>query len=310
MSTAKAITILDGGMSRELIRIGAPFRQPEWSALALIEAPEYVRRVHEEFIDAGAQVITTNSYALVPFHIGEDRFQQQGAHLAALAGQQAKAAADCFRASTGRSVLVAGSLPPIFGSYEPDKFDPDRVHAYLRVLVEAMAPYVDIWLGETLSLIAEAQAVQEAVRGTGKPLWVAFTVDDTRTDNQPNLRSGEAVSKAVQWAVQSHAEAILFNCSNPEVMDPAIRVARQVVLTGQESGRTLAVGAYANGFSTAPREGPANESCGTLRHDLDPPAYASFVRSWVESGATIVGGCCGIGRDHIGLLASEFKTAV
>lgn len=73
------ITILDGGMGRELERIGAPFRQPEWSALALMEAPEMVRRVHEDYIRAGAKVITTNSYALVPFHIGEGRFRARGA---------------------------------------------------------------------------------------------------------------------------------------------------------------------------------------------------------------------------------------
>lgn len=66
-----SITILDGGMSRELVRLGAELRQPEWSALALMESPGIVRRVHDEFIAAGADVITTNSYALVPFHIGE-----------------------------------------------------------------------------------------------------------------------------------------------------------------------------------------------------------------------------------------------
>jgi S-methylmethionine-dependent homocysteine/selenocysteine methylase len=84
------ITILDGGMGRELERSGAPFRQHEWSALALIEAPETVARVHEGFVRAGAQVITTNSYALVPFHIGEERFRADGARLADLAGHMAR----------------------------------------------------------------------------------------------------------------------------------------------------------------------------------------------------------------------------
>ena len=77
--------ILDGGMGRELKRIGAPFRQPEWSALALIEAPERVADVHRAFAVAGARVITTNSYAVVPFHIGADRFAAEGETLAARA---------------------------------------------------------------------------------------------------------------------------------------------------------------------------------------------------------------------------------
>ncbi len=64
------LTLLDGGTGRELARIGAPFRQPEWSALALIEAPAFVTQVHQRYVDAGADVITTNSYAIVPFHTG------------------------------------------------------------------------------------------------------------------------------------------------------------------------------------------------------------------------------------------------
>ncbi|HCN44325.1 MAG TPA: homocysteine S-methyltransferase, partial [Pseudomonas sp.] len=90
----KSLVILDGGMGRELARRGAPFRQPEWSALALSEAPEAVVAVHRAYIDAGAQVITSNSYAVVPFHIGEERFKHEGQALASTAGQLARAAAD------------------------------------------------------------------------------------------------------------------------------------------------------------------------------------------------------------------------
>lgn len=78
----RTITVLDGGTGRELHRVGAPFRQPEWSALALIEAPETVRQVHEAYLAAGADVITSNSYALTPFHIGAERFAAEGGHLA------------------------------------------------------------------------------------------------------------------------------------------------------------------------------------------------------------------------------------
>ena len=96
------VTILDGGMGRELKRSGAPFRQPEWSALALIEAPDAVEEVHRGYCAAGAQVITTNSYALVPFHIGAERFARDGRELAARAGQVARAA---VLLATGSSAL-------------------------------------------------------------------------------------------------------------------------------------------------------------------------------------------------------------
>lgn len=78
------ITLLDGGMGRELLRIGAPFKQPEWSARALMEAPELVKTVHELFAVAGSDILTTSNYAVVPFHIGERRFFEEGARLATL----------------------------------------------------------------------------------------------------------------------------------------------------------------------------------------------------------------------------------
>ena len=101
MSRTPPVTLLDGGMGRQLSRMGAPFRLPEWSALALIEAPEFVSRAHAAFIDGGAQIITTNSYGLAPSRIGEARFTSQGLTLADRAGRLARAAAERGPAERG-----------------------------------------------------------------------------------------------------------------------------------------------------------------------------------------------------------------
>ena len=288
--------ILDGGMSRELIRLGAQLRQPEWSALALMETPDIVRQVHADFIDAGADVITTNSYALVPFHIGEERFRSKGPALIALAGKLAREAAD---AQADRKVLVAGSLPPIFGSYEPERFDPTRVQDYLSVLVEGLAPHVDVWLGETLSLIAEGDAVRTAIAATGKPFWISFTLEDGNeagSTDEPKLRSGETVAEAAIWAAGSGAQALLFNCSRPEVMARAVETASSVF---RQEGTAIEIGVYANAFEAEESEGAANETLHDTRDDLTGDSYARFACDWVEAGATMVGGCCGIGARHI-----------
>jgi S-methylmethionine-dependent homocysteine/selenocysteine methylase len=144
--TKSRIIILDGGMGRELERRGAPFRQPEWSALAIVEAFEIVKEVHKDFIKSGAGVITTNSYALVPFHIGEERFHNQGRTLAATAGQIARAAVD----ETHANIRVAGSIPPLFGSYRADLYQPARASEIATPLIEGLIPYVDLWLLEII----------------------------------------------------------------------------------------------------------------------------------------------------------------
>ncbi len=290
------LTILDGGMSRELLRLGAELKQPEWSALALMNSPGIVRQVHEEFIEAGADVVTTNSYALVPFHIGEERFQKDGARLISLSGELARAAAD---ASRDRKIRVAGSLPPIFGSYEPQNFDPARVQTYLKVLVDNLGPHVDVWLGETLSLIAEGEAVRQAVAGTGKPFWISFTLDDDANrafPDVPKLRSGETVEAAARWAAKSGAQALLFNCSKPEIMRAAVETAKQVL---KAEGADLEIGVYANAFEGEQGESAANEGLHATREDLNDAAYSRFACSWVDAGASMVGGCCGIGAAHI-----------
>lgn len=298
--TKTGVTILDGGMSRELERIGAPFRQPEWSALAVIETPELVQAVHERFIAAGAQVITTNSYALVPFHIGAERFRAEGSELAALAGKMARAAAD-----KTPGTLVAGSLPPVLGSYRPDLFEERTALAYLAVLVGGLAPSVDLWLAETQSSLAEAQAAAEAVAGTGKPLWISYTLRDEGVPARipaPQLRSGEDVADAVRLAHEVGAEAVLFNCSMPEVMEPAVALAR-ATLAGL--GSSMRIGVYANGLGSQDEDGAANEEISEVRTDLDPHAYCGWAGHWVEAGASIIGGCCGIGTEHIHALAHE-----
>ncbi|GAK71564.1 putative homocysteine S-methyltransferase [Agrobacterium rubi TR3 = NBRC 13261] len=297
------IRILDGGMSRELQRLGAQLKQPEWSALALIDAPDIVRQVHAEFIEAGADVVTTNSYALVPFHIGEGRFRSEGASLIALSGKLAREAAD----ASGRKVTVAGGLPPIFGSYEPQNFDAARVQDYLKVLVENLAPHVDVWLGETLSLIAEGEAVRQAVSETGKPFWVSFTLNDDAAQvdgGEPQLRSGETVRAAAEWAAGSGAAALLFNCSKPEVMKSAVETAASVF---KDKGVAIDIGVYANAFEGEQGDSAANEGLHGTRADLTDDAYSRFACEWADAGATMIGGCCGIGAAHIHTVAGALR---
>lgn len=300
--------ILDGGMSRELIRLKAPFKQPEWSALSLIEAPHLVAQVHRDFIQAGADVITTNSYAIVPFHLGEERFWQRGKELAALAGSLARKTADTEYAATGRRILVAGSLPPIFGSYEPDEFDSETVHRYLNVLVEALTPYVDVWLAETLSLLAEADAAYAATRGTGKPFWVAFTPDDSSEAHQaqPRLRSGQSINQVVEWASTTQVDALLFNCARPEFMAAPIEKAITLRSNQSTDARTL-IGVYANSFVPRANDYAANENVASTDANLDEDVYSKFASEWIANGVDIVGGCCGIGHDHVRKIADHCR---
>ena len=301
------VIILDGGLGRQLEAMGAPFRQPEWSALALMEAPGMVRDAHDAFIAAGADVITANSYAVVPFHIGEDRFESQSEALLTLAAKLARDAAD----AVPHPVQVAASVPPMFGSYRPDDFEVQGARRMMQHFRRFLAPVADIFIGETLSSVAEATTYLDLFADCAADLWVSVTLEDVdAVAGRPRLRSGEPLSELLLSIEGMRFDALLFNCSQPEVMNDAVALSRRELeaFSGQHGAARPMIGAYANAFPLMDEDyEAANENIHQLRKDITADAYLRFAREWADSGADIIGGCCGITPDHIRTLAEAFK---
>lgn len=288
--------ILDGGVGRELERRGAPFRQPEWSALALWEAPDIVKQVHIDFIQAGAEVITTNNYAVVPFHIGQERFEQDARQLISTAVQQAKLAVQ----DTQKNTLIAGCIPPLFGSYRADLFDQNHVSEIALPIIETLSPDVDLWLAETQSCLQEVEMVHALVPKDHRPYWVSFTLQDNINLAQSHLRSGETLAEAAVLLKKLNIDAVLFNCCQPEVILQAIHEMKQLV-------PHIQIGAYANAFAPQDETATANDGLDDVRTDLDPNMYLNFAKQWQHAGASLIGGCCGISPAHIQQLSSHLK---
>lgn len=283
------VTIMDGGMGRLLKDMGAPFQRPEWSALALMDAPEYVTKAHDQYIAAGAEIIISNNYAVVPFHIGQERFDERGAELIELAAKLARQSAD----KAPSEVKVAGCIPPAFGSYRPDLYIEDQADAIYKPHIDAQENYVDFYLAETISSTKEAIKIAALLKDNDKPLWLSYTILDRQgEDVPPQLRSGETIEDALNVAEDIGAEAILFNCSQPEEMVPVLRYL-------QKSGTDITYGAYANAFEPIRKDQKANSEETTVREDTTPDNYFAYAQQWRDLGASIIGGCCGIGPEHI-----------
>lgn len=282
------VILLDGGTSLELLRRSANKAPRHWSAEYLITEPHLVREVHLDYIRAGARVVTTNTYSAsftrMAMVMAEDRvpeLQRAACELARAARDQAGAAGD--------GVAIAGCIPPLNGTYRPDRVRgfATNVEEYRR-LAELQAPHVDLFLCETMSTAEEARAAAAAVGEFGKPVWVAWTLDDTA----PTLRSGEPIAAAHAALRGLGVGAVLANCSPPETISAAMPA---LVATGAPAG------GYANGFTGIPKTflpGRTKDQVKT-REDLDPDAYADFALGWVDAGAAIVGGCCEVGPQHI-----------
>ncbi|MEJ2491252.1 MAG: homocysteine S-methyltransferase family protein [Desulfuromonadales bacterium] len=290
-------TLLDGGMGQELLARCAGKPTALWSTQILVDAPDLVRDVHRDYFRAGADIATTNSYA-----IHRDRLQRFGLEdrFAALHRQACQIA--CAARDAHGQGLVAGSLGPTSGSYRPDLAPPVEEAAELFAeIARLQAPYVDLLLCETMASVPQARGAVMGAQVVGKPVWLAVTVDD---DDGTRLRSGEPVADLRPLLEELHVAALLINCSVPEAVYQALPLLTDL---------SLPFGAYANGFTRISDAYLAVEATVDVlekRRNLDPDAYAAFVAGWLDQGASIVGGCCEIGPAHIQELARRFSGGV
>ena len=289
--------LLDGGLGRELRFRGVDTPGTIWSAHGLLVAPDVVRQIHLDYILAGADVVTTNTYGLIRSDLAkvdiEDRFAELNTFACTLAREA--------RETAGRPALIAGSLPPLRGSFRPDlvgRFD--EIEPLYREQAELLAPHVDLLLCETMSSAEESRAAAKAACQTGKPVWVAWTLHE---DHSGRLRSGETIAEAVAALEGLPVLGFLGNCCAPESITAAMP---QLAATGARH-----VGGYANTLPPVPENWTIDgnkETDGSLglRADLDPESYAEYVVDWLDAGATVVGGCCGTRPAHIAKMYERF----
>ena len=285
------VVLLDGGMGQELTRRSSLPLTPLWSARQLLEEPELVEQVHVEFIEAGARVITLNSYPVTPPRLARDGAGEQFEALQRAAVDIARRARQ--RAAVSWPVRIAGCLPPLVTSYRADLVPTfERCLADYRRIVEAQAAGVDLFLCETMTRSHEAAAAVRAGAQTGKPVWAALTVDDT---DGGKARSGEPVERLAEAALTEGAEAILVNCSTPEATSRALEVLKHCGAT-----RGIPLGGYANGFTSVEALEPGGMvDVLEARADLGPAEYARTALTWAQAGVRILGGCCEISPVHI-----------
>jgi len=257
--------VLDGAMGTELARRGVDTRGPLFSAAALLDAAgrKLILDIHKQYVAAGAQVITANTFRTNPRKAGPGwrALTQAAVRLARESGAQ----------------VVAGSIAPVEDCYRPAlrpasevAFEEDRQLA--RALAEAGC---DLLLVETVAAADEGLAAVEAAASTALPVWVSAMVTPEGT-----MLSGDDLRAFFRAA--RGASARLINCTPCDGIDGALDAAD---------------GAYAHMGEVDPASGWPSQPL------LSPEEYAARAKKWIERGATVVGGCCGTTPAHVAALA-------
>ena len=289
------ITLLDGGMGMELIKRGVAEVTGFWSAQALLEAPDTVVEVHKDYIAAGARIITTNSYSTIPSYLEKGELADRFVELTQLAGELARRAVN---ESGDPSVRVAGSIPPLSESYRPDLVPAkDEAQPVYEHMVKALAANADLFLCETMSSADEAvNAVSQAVMyGDNKPVMVSWTLKESPG---AGLRSGESITEAFSKLGEYPVEGFLFNCTQPEAIVVALNELRPLT--------TKPIGGYPNRFNALQQDWTLDNDVSIgFRADLDVDSFVETAIRFQESGADIIGGCCGIGPEYIAALVAS-----
>jgi S-methylmethionine-dependent homocysteine/selenocysteine methylase len=281
------IHLLDGALGTELGSRGIDTRGALFSAAALLDegGRTALREVHRAYVEAGADIVTaatfrTNRRALATAGL-EARFPE----LAKLAVREARDAV------AGRA-RVAGSMAPLEDCYRPDLRPPpalaSREHLeHARALAEAGC---DLLLVETVAAADEGLAAVAAAAATGLPVWVAAMATP-----QNALLDGNDLADFFRRAVDAGAGAVLVNCTPPDGIDRALSAA---------AAAKVPFGAYAHLGEVDPAVlwGAAPR--------LTPEQYADRAATWIDRGATIVGGCCGTTPAHIAALAARLRSAM
>ena len=293
----RAPVILDGAIGTEILR-----RDLTWADHQLTRRPDVVRSIHSDYLNAGADVISTNTFQLSRRgfaqhfkdlehmqHIGPPGLETRWAELIRAGVRLAQDA----RRETGLSDrAIAGALTTLEWCFRPDLApDPAQSEAEYTELAQVFADAeCDLLLVETVNSVAEAVAAARAARSVDLPFWIAFVPDESG-----RLFSGEPLSSACQALEPLAPDAILVNCAPPDDITAGL-----AELAPHWSGST---GAYAHIGRFDPPE--------WLFTDEYPPSrYLEAARRWQDQGATIVGGCCGTTPEHIALLANELRSSL
>lgn len=282
--------LMDGSMGNELLTRRSDLVSGLWSAQYLIDAPELVKEVHLEYINSGADLIITNTYSTIPSYLSKKNAEDKMPELIRLAGKLAREAVK----DSKKEVRVAGSLPPLEESYRPDLvIEAGEAVPIYETLIKELTPYVDIFICETMSSIEEMQHAMQALKNLDneKPVWISWSLKE---DKKNQLRSGETIEDALNASAEIEPEAYLFNCTDPYAITEGIKELKKLT--------QKPIGGYPNVFNVPDGWTLDNEVQVSVR-DLSISKFLEFAIEWQNLGATIIGGCCGIGPKFIKAVA-------
>jgi homocysteine S-methyltransferase len=274
--------LLDGATGTELNHREVPTELPLWSAQALIDAPNTLAQIHFDYLKAGAEVLTTNTFRTHRRSLAKAGMGDRARELTLKAVEIPRQVISVFMEEGGHPAWVAGSIAPLEDCYTPELVPPQEEclaeHAEMaNNLAEAG---VNLLLIETMNSIREAEAAASAAQNTQLPFIISFVLQE-----DGNLFSGESLAEAIYKINGYHPMLVGVNCASTQIITKA--------LAELKTYTDLPLSGYGN-------IGHSDDEQGWKKtNEVSPDTYAQAAISWIDMGVRMVGGCCGTSPSHI-----------
>ena len=284
----KQVRILDGGMGQELLNRGVKTHGSLWGASALLKKKYHkvVVKTHLDFINAGAQVIVTNSFGSRKRRLIENNLAQKYAKLNKLAGALAKKAVT----KSKKNILIAGSLPPQNFTYMADLGrDKTFIRNSFRSQAKYLRPYVNFFYLDVMSSYEECKIGLEAIKDLKKEVLIGIHLR-----KKDKLPSGEKFFTVVKKLEKYKPLGFVASCVSVEDVSKIIKDSKKI---------SYPLGFKINAFRHIPigwKPDAANPNLQLgMRKDLTPKKFLKICKKFKKFGAKIIGGCCEISPRHI-----------
>jgi len=290
------LTVLDGAIGSELQQRGVPMNDNAWCGMANTSHSDVVLSMHEDYIRAGCDIITTNTFATAR-HVLElttlkDRVREVNEQAVSLA----KDARQKFR---DRDILIAGSMscmPGMGATRLPS--DEQAFENYQEQAQILASSGVDFILCEELVTVDNARVILRAAKATGLPVFAGFSAQMSKGGKLVNKSLGALtegcddtpLEQLVMEAMTIGGDAAGIMHTSVETIAPSLEVLKTVW-----SGPTYCY----------PESGMSKYPNWDFVHTIGPDEFAGQAEVWIRAGAKMLGGCCGTGPEHISALVQE-----
>ena len=283
--------ILDSALGTELENRGEylpSFKTSIWSAYCLIHNPDVIRQIHIDNIEAGADVITTSNYQATPELL---KREPTALHYEDLAKRSLELCQEAV-ITCGTQTKIAGCFPPIHVTFRPDLSAKEKqLRKFYETLGQVYQDQVDIIICETMASIYEGIIAASTAKNFSNKVWLSWT---TRGNKLNRLPSTELLDLAISEGLKLDIDCQLVNCVHADTASLAI----------EKLKKEKNFGIYANSsiYKKNQLEGFVSDSDEWHYHNhqpIDHDDYKKFVAEWIDSGASVIGGCCRTTIDHI-----------